>query len=60
MLPGFIDTHLHPTLMVFYDLNLNLSGRPPASSQEKLKRRAGRNREMTGLSGCRWTTGPCA
>ncbi len=26
LLPGFIDTHLHPTLMVYYDLNLNLSG----------------------------------
>ncbi|NLA11930.1 MAG: amidohydrolase, partial [Firmicutes bacterium] len=26
LLPGFIDTHLHPTLMVFYDLNLNLEG----------------------------------
>ncbi len=42
MLPGFIDTHLHPTLMVFYDLNLNLSGvRSTGELQEKLKRRAG-------------------
>ncbi len=26
LLPGFIDTHLHPTLMVFYNMNLNLEG----------------------------------
>jgi len=24
MLPGFIDTHLHPVVMVFYDLNVDL------------------------------------
>lgn len=37
LLPGFIDTHLHPTLMVFYDLNLNLEGvSTVAGLQEKI------------------------
>ena len=26
LLPGFIDTHLHPVLMVYYDMNVNLRG----------------------------------
>ena len=37
LLPGFIDTHLHPTLMVFYNLNLNLAGvSTMAGLQEKI------------------------
>lgn len=26
LLPGFIDTHLHPTVMVFYEMNADLGG----------------------------------
>lgn len=26
MLPGFIDTHLHPLLMIYFDMNVNLHG----------------------------------
>ncbi len=26
LLPGFIDTHLHPIIMIYFALNLNLSG----------------------------------
>ena len=26
LLPGFIDTHLHPTVMVFYEMNVDLGG----------------------------------
>jgi predicted amidohydrolase YtcJ len=26
LLPGFIDTHLHPTVMVFYEMNTDLGG----------------------------------
>lgn len=36
LLPGFIDTHLHPVLMVYYDMNVNLRG---AASMEDLLNR---------------------
>jgi len=26
LLPGFMDTHLHPVVMIFYDINADLSG----------------------------------
>jgi predicted amidohydrolase YtcJ len=36
MLPGFIDTHLHPLLMIYFDMNTNLHG---TSSLEELQER---------------------
>lgn len=36
LVPGFIDTHLHPILMIYFDLNADLSG---AESLEELQAR---------------------
>ncbi len=36
LLPGFIDTHMHPTVLIFFELNLDLYG---VSSIEELKNR---------------------
>jgi len=41
LLPGFIDTHLHPLMMVYFDLNADLAGaRSIAELQERLRRAA--------------------
>jgi predicted amidohydrolase YtcJ len=38
LLPGFIDTHLHPLLMIYYDMNTNLHGTGSLEElQEKLR-----------------------
>jgi predicted amidohydrolase YtcJ len=38
MLPGFIDTHLHPLLMIYFDMNTNLHGTSSLEElQEKLR-----------------------
>ncbi len=42
MLPGFIDTHLHPVLMIYFDMNVNLIGLSSmAALQEALRKAAG-------------------
>jgi len=41
LLPGFIDTHLHPVMLVYYDMNADLHGvRSIAELQGALRRRA--------------------
>jgi predicted amidohydrolase YtcJ len=41
MLPGFIDTHLHPLLLVYFELNLQLTGVGSIMElQEKIKEAA--------------------
>jgi predicted amidohydrolase YtcJ len=43
ILPGFIDTHLHPIGLVYFDMNADLRGvRSIAALQELLRRAAGR------------------
>lgn len=38
LLPGFIDTHLHPTMLLFYDMNVRLRGvRSIAGLQDRLR-----------------------
>ncbi len=36
LLPGFIDTHLHPVLMIYFDMNANLGG---VTSMDEMKQR---------------------
>jgi hypothetical protein len=41
LLPGFIDTHLHPIMLVYFDANADLRGvRSVAALQDELRRRA--------------------
>ncbi len=41
LLPGFIDVHLHPLVMIFYDLNADLSGVITIRELQNRLRRAG-------------------
>lgn len=40
LLPGFIDTHLHPVPMIYYKMNLNLEGAPSLSAVQNSYREA--------------------
>jgi predicted amidohydrolase YtcJ len=53
LLPGFIDTHLHPLMMVYFELNADLAGaRSIGELQDRLRRAArerGANEWVVGL-----------
>lgn len=52
LLPGFIDTHLHPILLSYFDLNVDLRGvRSIRALQDTLRRRS------AGLSRDEWLVG---
>ncbi len=40
LLPGFIDTHLHPVLMIYFDMNLDLRGTRSMKELERKMREA--------------------
>ncbi len=52
LLPGFIDTHIHPLVMVYYDMNLDLRG---TASIGELKERISAAAAGTGEGG--WVVG---
>lgn len=52
LLPGFIDTHIHPLVMVYYDMNLDLRG---TASLDELKERIRAAAAGTGADG--WVVG---
>lgn len=54
LLPGFIDTHLHPIMLVYFDMNADLHGvRSIAELQDLLRRRAASLPEGEWLIGLR-------
>ena len=52
LLPGFIDTHIHPLVMVYYDMNMDLRG---TASLGELKERISAEAALTGAGG--WVVG---
>ncbi len=40
MLPGFIDSHLHPVLMIYFDMNVNLFAVPSIPELQRVLREA--------------------
>ncbi|MCU0845640.1 MAG: amidohydrolase [Spirochaetes bacterium] len=40
MLPGFIDSHMHPVLMIYFDMNVNLFAVPSISELQRILRDA--------------------
>jgi predicted amidohydrolase YtcJ len=52
LLPGFIDTHLHPVLLIFFALNCDLGG---AKSIEELQH--GLRQALSKKSGDSWLVG---
>ncbi len=38
MLPGFIDSHLHPVLMIYFDMNVNLFAVPSIAELQRVLR----------------------
>ncbi|MBN1636655.1 MAG: amidohydrolase [Deltaproteobacteria bacterium] len=44
LLPGFIDTHLHPVALVFFDMNVNLSLAGSIAEMQSMLRETTRNK----------------
>jgi predicted amidohydrolase YtcJ len=52
LLPGFIDTHLHPIIMIYFALNLNLSGvYSVAEMQNKVREAAAKEKRKPWILG---------
>jgi len=55
LLPGFIDTHLHPIMMAYFEMNVDLSGAASMRElQARLREAAGRSHASDWIVGLRF------